>query len=246
MCQSVAGGEVGEMVCPREPDKWLLNVDTGETLRGGCGRVGCPVCGPYKARRRGMAIGFVQPERQVELTLVGETWPAVRSRVRNFVYRVRAEGYEWEWCWHCEPNPAGTGHHVHGYQRGSYVPQGVLSRIADRCGMGYRVFVQRFRVPDAGRVDYGLKLAGVDYGLKGTRGDGMATYLGANGDRLTHQSRGFFEGGVRAVEGAAMAARAAERATGGRWVLLGPLGRAGASEGADGRLGASGGLLAVR
>lgn len=47
----------------------------------------------------------------------------------------------------------------------------------------------------------GYALKGIGYGLKGTEATAAAAaFLAANGGRLTHSSRGFFPGGVRAAE----------------------------------------------
>ena len=140
------------------------------------------------------AIGLARPERLIGLSLVGEDWQTVRARVRRLRYDLRHQlGRRFEDCWHVEPNPAGTGHHVHAWQRGGFVPQGVLSRLADARGMGRVCDIRAWRPEGPLAEGYGLKLAGVRYGLKlAESSDQMFTYLEANGGRLVHASRGFW------------------------------------------------------
>ncbi len=140
------------------------------------------------------------------------------NRVRH---DLAAEVGPMEWAWHVEPNPAGTGHHVHAWQHGPYVPQRLLSSVAVRRGLGAFARVNRVRSV-AGASTYGLK--GLGYGLKGLEAaDAGAAYLAENGGRLTHQSRGYF----RAADGRSVPVRVAERlATGngereaGTWVFM--------------------------
>jgi hypothetical protein len=113
--------------------------------------------------------------------------------MKDLRYDLMGEGLDVDWCWHVEPNPAGTGHHVHAWQRGSFVPQARLSELADGCGMGRVVDVRRWRPRRGPSVAYGLKLAGIGYGLKlAESARELETYLSANGGRLVHNSRGYW------------------------------------------------------
>jgi hypothetical protein len=153
------------------------------------------------------------------LTLVGDNFGQIRERMKVLRYRLAQEVEDVRWLWHVEPNPQGTGHHVHAWQRGSYVPQRLLSARARSVGMGSFATVNKIRSA-AGASQYGLK--GLGYGLKGVEQDDEGlTYLRENGHRLTHQSRGFFQ----SADGATMGVKAAEKAaTGsegsGSWVLV--------------------------
>jgi len=107
-------------------------------------------------------------------------------------HRLRKSVGPFEWCWHVEPNPKGTGHHVHAWQRGSYIPQRTLSALAAGEGMGRVCDVRRWR-PSTRATMYGVKLAGVGYGLKLAEArESLELYLGCNGGRLVHASRGFW------------------------------------------------------
>jgi hypothetical protein len=157
------------------------------------------------------------------LTQVGNDFPTVRARMKRATYDLRGMGVELAWCWQVEPNPAGTGHHVHYWQRGSFVPQHLLSKVAVRRGMGRVATVQRWR-PTQAATTYGVKLAGVRYGLKlAEESDTMSGYLAANGGRLVHASRGFW----RNREGEHVGQREAMKSWGQRpeesgeeWVLI--------------------------
>lgn len=178
--------------CPRKAGFLVFNHATGEAHPARCKAVSCPFCGPIEAMLVGGAIALAGPQRQMELTQVGDSWQTVRTRVRKWTQRIREQGYDIEWCYHVEPNPKGTGHHLHGFQRGSFIPQEVISRTADGCGMGRVAYVQKFEAPSAG-VRYGVKMAGIQYGLKMAEQEAsMSAYLRANGGRLVHASRGFW------------------------------------------------------
>ncbi len=169
-----------------------------------CRRLRCRPCLLWAAWRRGLALADARPERFLTLTLVGEDWATVRARMFRLRHHVVQEVGSVEWCWSVEPNPRGTGHHVHAFQRGVFVPQARLSELARREGMGFRCDIRRWQA-NAGAEAYGLK--GVGYGLKGVAGvEAGEVYLAENGGRLTHQSRGFFAGGVRAAEARGVAA----------------------------------------
>jgi hypothetical protein len=126
--------------------------------------------------------------------------------------------------WAVEENPAGTGHHVHGVQYGSFVKQATLSSIADGVGMGRVVDIRRLGSKSGGSR-YPLKaLAGTAYTLKGAVESEQ--HLARNGGRLIHASRGYwrdFNG--RPVAGVREAVKTALRAKygllePGRWLLV--------------------------
>ena len=188
--------------CPRRIGWRFRHVETGELRPARCGAHGCPWCGPVNARQVAGALGRAEPERLITLSQVGDDWQQRRGRMKRLAYCLRKDlGARHQWAWHVEPNPKATGYHAHCYQRGDFITQRSLSRLADRCGMGRVVDIRKFERPKGtAGIHYGLKLVGIDYGLKLTAaGQMMATYLEANGGRLVHASRGFFDGGLRAA-----------------------------------------------
>jgi hypothetical protein len=202
--------EPSETRCPNALGWAFLNLSTGAVVPARCRRNSCEFCIQGNARRRARAIAFSQPERAILLTQVGDDWQTVRARANRFKYAVQqATGKPLEWVYSVEPNPAGTGHHLHAWQRGTFLSQRMLSDLADAAGMGAFVRINRVR-STAGAGQYGLK--GLGYGMKGVEAtESRVAYLLANGRRLTHQSRGFFLGAdgrpapVRAAESAASA-----------------------------------------
>jgi hypothetical protein len=201
-------------------DLRLWNRETGELRPVPCRRLRCPVCLGTAAWRRGLAIRFVRPERFITFTLVGDDWQTIRGRMKQLRYFLVLEVGSVVWVWTVERNPRGTGFHVHAWQCGDFLPQREVARLARQVGMGERVDIRAWR---AGGESYGLKEA---YGLKSARAAG--SFLAMNGGRLTHQSRGFFVGGVRAVEDQAVRAQLGPAA--GTWevVKVSELVRAGA------------------
>lgn len=218
-----SGPEPDKHGCPNMQDWCMVSQSTGAVVPARCGRLGCWYCCRVNAKKRALAIAYARPEREVTLTLVGDSWIQIRDRMNNLRYRVRREVGDFEWVWHVERNPRETGQHVHGWQHGNYVPQKFLSETARTLGMGSVVHVSKLRSVGAASR-YGLK--GLTYGLKGVLAEQEASeYLGINGARLTHQSRSFFrsgEGGklpVREAERLAAAA-ANEKGDQGPWVLM--------------------------
>jgi hypothetical protein len=174
----------------------MLNLDTGEVFPARCKANFCGWCGPLNASLIGGAIALARPERAILFTDVGNEWQVVREGMKQIAYRLRRDlGATLNWCWHVEPNPKGTGQHGHVWQHGDFIPQRALSAAAGSVGMGKVVFVNRVKAKPGQSLDYGMKLAGVGYGLKlAQAGATMSVYLEANGKRLVHASRGFWRG----------------------------------------------------
>lgn len=209
--------------CPAKVGFFMMSRSTGAVFPARCGRLACAYCLRKNARRRALAISYAAPQREMTFTQVGDDWPTFRDRMKRLAYGARKEVPAFEWVWHVEQNPKGTGHHIHAWQKGSYVPQRLLSELAVREGMGRIVHVSKLRNVSKA-AGYGLK--GLSYGMKGIDADDEgALYLGLNGRRLTHQSRGFFttpQGEKLGVRGAEKAATATDEPgkDPGPWVLM--------------------------
>jgi hypothetical protein len=203
---------------------WLMvSQSTGAVVPARCGRLACWYCCRVNAKKRSLAIAFARPEREITFTLVGDSWPQIRDRMKNARSLLKREVGEFEWVWSVEENPNANGHHVHGWQHGSYTPQKLISATAKKLGMGEVTHVSKLRSVGAASR-YGLK--GLTYGLKGVLAEEEGEkYLGLNGKRLSHQSRNFFrapEGGKLPVREAERLAAAAANSGGdqGPWVLM--------------------------
>jgi hypothetical protein len=207
----------------------MLNVSTGEVFPARCKANFCGWCGPLNASLLGGAIALARPERAILLTDVGNDWQTVREGMKQIAYRVRRDtGASLNWCWHVEPNPKGTGQHAHAWQWGDFLPQRALSAAAGSVGMGKVAFVNRVKSKPGQAMGYGMKLAGVAYGLKLAQAEAtMKVYREANGNRLVHASRGFWrgeDGKPYAGQREAMSAWASRNRTAsdnqGEWVLV--------------------------
>jgi hypothetical protein len=202
---SLPNEEGGEELlrCPRKEDYRWQHEDTGEIRPARCRANFCPWCGPVNASLVAGAISLAGVERMGTLTQVGDDWQTMRARMFRLAYDLR-RSHELAWAWHIEPNPKGTGHHAHFFQRGDFLPQRELSRLADSRGMGKVADIRKWETK--GKAGYGLKLAGVSYGLKQAQAeDTMRTYLRANGGRLVHTTRAFW----RDLDGQAVSQREA-------------------------------------
>jgi len=170
----------------------MLNLTTGQHFPARCKANFCPWCGPKNADLLAGAIAQAKPERAILLTDVGDDWQTVRGRMKVLSYRLRRRR-SLNWCWHVEPNPKGTGQHIHAWQYGDFYPQRMLSATAGSVGMGRVVYINRNRSKAGTPLGYGMKLAGMPYGLKMAQAAvTLDTYLEANGNRLVHATRGFW------------------------------------------------------
>lgn len=217
------GPEPDKLGCPNMQGFFFVSQSTGAIVPARCGRLACWYCVRVNAKKRALAIAYARPEREITLTLVGDSWPQIRDRMNNARSLLRREVGTVEFVYHVEENPAGTGHHVHAWQHGNYIPQKLLSATARRVGMGEVAHISKLRSV-GGASRYGLK--GLTYGLKGVIAEQEGEkYLGLNGKRLSHQSRSFFrssEGGKLPVREAERLAAAAANSGGdqGPWVLI--------------------------
>ena len=178
--------------CPRRRGWFLVGGETGQVIPVKCKASFCGWCGPLRAREVAGAIGLAEPERLVRFSGMRATWAENQWRVEEVVREIRAAGYVFEYCLHCEWNPKETGFHGHLYQIGSFVPQAFIQSSCLRHGLGYPD-IRKFRSRGGPGEAYGLKLAGLDYGLKlSKREEALDRYLDLNGGRLSHQSRRFF------------------------------------------------------
>lgn len=218
--------EASEVSLPpnRCPNTSTVLVERGgnRVVPGRCKRRTCPVCLRIDAWWTANAIALARPTQALLLTRVGDDWPTVNKRMTELRRSLNRKGLAGEWVYHVEPNPAGTGAHVHVWQRGADgLPEHTLSTLAQAAGMGAVATV----APIRRRVGWAEgQLHGVDamaYAMKLARQDVpdgevllhplQLGFLEANGGRLQHASRGFYRDGagapVAGVEGATAAVR---------------------------------------
>jgi hypothetical protein len=178
------------IACP-DGNGWTRRSKFGELIPDRCTCLDCPVCAPIEARRVGRAIALARPERLVGLTLVGLDWEDIHQRFKKFMRVLGILVEPGKWAWGVQPNPLGTGNHIHAYQYGPAFEPWDLAEAAAQAGMGREV--------DITDID---NLEGVrDYLVRDVRdsdkrasdlSDQAQEYLRLNGGRLVHSSRGFF------------------------------------------------------
>lgn len=200
----------------------MRRVEDGHLAPARCRANICDECIVVNARAIALALALAQPTRAIRFSLVGDDWQTARARIARVRYDMVDAGYAVQWAWHREPNPAGTGHHVHAWQRGDYVPQRALQRICERRGLGIP-YIERLKQSTSDRRGIGYGLKGIRYGLKGAEStEQRATYLAVNGGRLVHASRGWWLDRAGAPCGQREAMRAATRSVepDGTWTLV--------------------------
>ncbi len=180
--------------CPRKRGWSLVDTSTGHVVYARCKANACPYCGPINARLVAGAIGLALPTRALLLTQVGNDWQTRRNRMKQFVYFLKREGVDVNLAWHVEDNPKATGYHAHCWHYGRHkLPKFRMSEISRRVGMGQFVTANKVKTVPGKPLGYGLKLAGLGYGMKQTQAaETMDSYLKANGGRMVHTTRGFW------------------------------------------------------
>lgn len=179
-----------ELAPPEPPAKCdrvhfdLVNVRTGMRVPGRCNTYGCLDCGPWRLQQLELALTLPLPERFVTLTWAPEDHEQRRAQVRDLTRRLRGAGYRWEFAWSTEVNPKGTGHHIHGLQMGSYVPQAVLQ---DMWG-GRIAHIKALKFNTSMAAAYVVK-----EGLNSIRAAGYTMKHQEGMSRPVHITRGYFK-----------------------------------------------------
>lgn len=182
--------------CPKKPLDVVAIEDPQLRFPASCEAYRCAVCGPRKAQQVAALMTWsarqVKRRRLITLTKLPDDWQTARGQVRDYLRRLRQDGYAFEMCWCIEANPRGTGLHAHGLQVGDFVAQQVLQ---ERWG-GRIVDVRALKTPGAGvyAVKEALRVAG--YVAKGAGGgsEALMGHLDRNGGRAAHMTRGFLHG----------------------------------------------------
>ena len=165
-----------------------VNDENGTVRPASCRTTACLHCRRVKVINYIKMIKLTRPQSLVTLTLVGDEWPVVKARMGLLRQNLRRDGVRDFWAWTVERNPSSSGHHIHAHVWGNPVEPHYLGQRARQAGMGHRVHIQH-------RYDEG----GYQYGFKEAVADDPALrshYLQMNGDRLLHNSQGFWRDGV--------------------------------------------------
>lgn len=109
-----------------------------------CGSWGCRVCGPAKAYKLGVKACLAQPQRFVMLSNAGPDPGSCYEGLKRLSRALRRRSYTWEYLAVPEPHQNGSWH-LHLLQKGSFIPQGELSYLAERSGMGSYVWIEAIK-----------------------------------------------------------------------------------------------------
>lgn len=181
----------GEGHCPRFPFDYL-NLTTGAMWPASCKSVRCPVCGVREVRKRAWRVAQAQPTRFLTLTRLHADYQHARAQEAKLLKYLRRQGLTVEWAIAHELTKRGD-RHAHALVKGDYLPQALVSNLAERAGMGYIVDVRKVRGSD-GAASYALKesLRVVGYATKGT--GHLDAHLALNGGFVCRTTRGYFRG----------------------------------------------------
>ena len=91
------------------------NPYTGEWEPARCNNNGCPACGIINARRTAGAIALASPTYVFTLTGVEGQYEVIKKSMATFFVVLRRSVPSVAYVWTAEPNPSGTGAHVHAY-----------------------------------------------------------------------------------------------------------------------------------
>jgi len=182
--------------CPRSKLE-LIDPSTGKRAPVRCGSLRCYACLVPVALNYASALGLARPSQKLRLTWVGRTHQEIRQRVRKFHRLLRRQGRQVEHAYSVEPNPRGTGNHIHGWTWGSPITLEELQDAATGAGMGAEVWIGPAHVlpTTPPMIKYGLKSV-LDYPPGVTEMWPEAReFLELNGGRLLHATRGFWRDG---------------------------------------------------
>ena len=132
---------------------WMVNRLTGECIAKGCGKWSCVECGPRNVRR--LAARFRREmklyNRFITLTLSGAvdrtraTFQRMRAGWRQLYFWLKREFALLDYAWVHEFSPKNGRLHKHLVVRSDYVPQKLLSAMAQRFGLGKVVHIRRIK-----------------------------------------------------------------------------------------------------
>ena len=155
-------------------------------MSGRCKAYRCGYCGPRKLHLLELCLLSALPQRFITLTQAPEDKKRRRDQVNAYLRRLRGAGYRCELAWVTEPNPKGTGFHIHALQKGDYIPQPVLQK---RWG-GRIAHIKKLDSVGGGVSAYMLKVQRGSVRAAGY----MLKHQDGQRDRPVNWTRNFFDG----------------------------------------------------
>lgn len=122
----------------------LVDRETLEIKPLRCKSWNCPICSKQKAGVHKKRIIIGSPERFFTLTNVGRSRKEIAGNWKNFVRDLRRRGYQIQFARVIELEPSGI-FNIHAVQRGDFMPQRQLSKLARANNMGYIVDVRKVK-----------------------------------------------------------------------------------------------------
>jgi hypothetical protein len=126
----------------------------------------------------------------ITLSAAGSAWGNIQPKLKRLRERMKRRG-AWEDVVHVEPNPLGTGTHVHLWQHGDPVEPWVLEEHAREAGFGTTWMGPRTSPPDRS-LCYGMKSVMDEAGAGGRLSEKAETFLRLNNGRLHHATHKFW------------------------------------------------------
>lgn len=129
---------------------------------------------------------------------MGDSWSEIRTRMAQVVRRLRRGSRAFEHVWHVEPNPGGTGNHIHGWSWGQRPSPDLLREAAAAAGMGRSVWLGAWTTPatEDPAITYGMKTILQEQLNRQVLGPATRQFKELNGGRLVHASGGFYRDGA--------------------------------------------------
>jgi len=150
-----------------EKKAWI-NLNTGQKAPFNCMSWSCPKCAP-KIREKWVEIlnrsiiARYDKVRFITLTKVGETPEEAKENYKQFVKALRRKDYEYYYFKVHESGEKTGMSHYHILQCGDYLPQELLSKIAESNNMGKIVHISQVKIQEASLryvTKYMAKLSG--------------------------------------------------------------------------------------
>lgn len=182
--------------CNRRLDQGqALNTSSGELRPHMCGANSCPYCAKVKRRQIVRAVGAAEPTAFLTLTLAGDEFSLIQTRMRNLHRSLKRSGWPMEWVWLVECNTSSKHlHHVHGLAHGSVPDEGTFIEHAQRSGFGLQSEISSVKsIPQAAAYLWGMDTYKRPAGKpRKHRVIDVPHFLAMNGGRFQHSTRGFW------------------------------------------------------
>ena len=136
------------MQAPESPQckykSWFwLNQSTGEVSPYCCGSWACSDHRAAVAYKWACRVAQARPERMVTFTNIPRDKERAYLAYSHLVQAIRREGLAFEYCRFMEVGSKTGMYHFHLAQKGSYIPQRLLSHLAESNGLGRIVDIRR-------------------------------------------------------------------------------------------------------